>query len=219
MVFNKDVLFIHLGKTGGMSVTDYLCNTLEPPVYHVLPQSHLESSKPLGYEQMIPGNRHASLTVAKEIIEPFNMKISDFKLIFVIVRNPFELHFSYYKHLRKPHIIKRLSQYPNSKKRLDAAMGDYEDFAQEDFVHYNGNLAAFFQLNGRRPDNMKVVNFENLNIEIPLLIKPFAINDYPFPHRNKSPEYHLTAPLSDKALLCIRNKYAYILKNFYPDLM
>ena len=81
MVFNKDVLFIHLGKTGGMSVTDYLCNTLKPPVYHVLPKSSLEKVKALGYEEMIPGNRPDSLNVAQEIIAPYNLKLADFKLI------------------------------------------------------------------------------------------------------------------------------------------
>lgn len=220
MVFNKDVLFIHLGKTGGMSVTDYLCNTLKPPVYHVLPQSHLENSKPLGYEQRIPGNRHGSLSVAQEIIAPFNLKLSDFKLIFVVVRNPFDLHFSYFKHLQQPHIRKRLGNNTKSKKRLDAAMGEYDDFAQKPFVHYNGDLAAFFEIEGRRPDNLQIVNFEELNTKIPELIRPFSVNDYPFPHRNKS-KASIEQPqkMSEKSIAAIKHKYFYIFKNFYPELL
>ena len=217
MVFNKDVLFIHLGKTGGMSVTDYLCNTLEPPDYHVLPQSHLENSKPLGYEKMIPGNRHGSLSVAQGIVEQYDLKLSDFKLILIVVRNPYEMDFSYFKHLQKPKVRKRLGNNPKNKNLLDSALSDYEAFAKKDFVHFNGKLSSYFEIEGRLPDNMHIVKFENFQVEIPHLIRPFTTKDYHFPHRNKSPEQILTTPLSDEALLSIRNKYEYICKNFYPE--
>ena len=220
MVFNKDVLFIHLGKTGGMSVTDYLCNTLEPPVYHVLPQSHLEKSKPLGYEQMIPGNRHGSLSVAQEIIAPYNLKLADFKMIFVVVRNPFDLHFSYFKHLKKPHVFKRLSENPKHKNLLDTAMGDYDTFAQKDFVHYNGMLTAFFEIDGKRPVNLQIGKFEELATKVPELVRPYAVNDYPFPHRNKSSDNSVQPQkLSDKAIAAIKHKYYYIFQHFYPELL
>jgi hypothetical protein len=218
MVFNKDVLFIHLGKTGGMSVTDYLCNTLKPPVYHVLPQSHLERSKPLGYEQMIPGNRHGNLSVAQEIIAPYNLKLSDFRMILIVVRNPLDLHFSYFKHLAKPHVRFRLQNNPKNLERLEAALGTFEDFVLKQFVHYRGKLINYFEMEGKRPENLKIVRFEEMSLKIPELVRPYTINDYPFPHRNKSPEKKLSTPLGDEALLSIRNKYEYICKNFYPDL-
>lgn len=68
MIINRDILFIQLGKTDVMLVTDYLCNNLKTPVYHVLPRNQLENSKPLGYEQRIPGNLHESLAIVQEII-------------------------------------------------------------------------------------------------------------------------------------------------------
>jgi len=218
MVFNKDVLFIHLGKTGGMSVTDYLCNTLEPPVYHVLRQSHLERSKPLGYEQMIPGDRHGNLCVAQELIAPFNLTLSDFRLIIIVVRNPLDLHFSYFKHLTKPYVRSRLQNDPKNVERLESSSGTFEDFSQKQFVHYRDKLINYFELEGKRPENLKIVRFEEMSLKIPELVRPFAINAYPFPHRNKSHEKSLSEPLSDEALLSIRNKYEYICKNFYPDL-
>jgi hypothetical protein len=220
MVFNKDVLFIHLGKTGGMSVTDYLCNTLKPPVYHVLPQSSLEKVKALGYEEMIPGNRHGSLSAAQEIIAPYNLKLADFKLILVVVRNPFDLHFSYFKQLRKPHAFKRLSENPKNKNLLDAAMGEYDAFAQKDFVHYNGMLSTFFEIDGKRPENLQIVKFEELATKVPELVRPYVVNDYPFPHENKSIDNSLPPKrLSDEAAAAIKHKYYYIFKNFYPALL
>jgi hypothetical protein len=220
MVFNQNVLFIHLGKTGGMSVTDYLCNTLKPPVYHVLPQSHLENSKPLGYEQRIPGNRHGSLSVAQEIIATYNLKLADFNLIFVIARNPFDLDFSYFKHLRKPHVFKRLSENPKNKNLLDAAMGNYEAFTQRDFVHYIGMLSAFFEIDGKRPENLQIVKFEELATKVPELVRPYVVNDYTFPHRNKSSDNSVQPQkLSIKAIAAIKHKYYYLFQNFYPELL
>jgi hypothetical protein len=138
----------------------------------------------------------------------------------MVVRNPFDPHFSYFKQLRKPHVFKRLSENRNNKNLLDAAMGDYDAFVPRDYVHFNGNLSAFFEVDGKRPENLQIVKFEELATKVPGLVKPYAVNDYQFPHKNKSINKSLPPKrLSNEAAAAIKHKYYYIFKNFYPDLL
>ncbi len=219
MVFNKDVLFIHLGKTGGMSVTDYLCNTLEPPVYHVVQASEFNTSFTIFNEIIIPWKRHANLVETANFLKERAIELSDFKVVFIIVRNPLDLDLSYYKHLNTPLFVKSLAGNPANQKLLEIASGEYEKFAKETFVHYNGSLCDFFEIKGKMPENLQILRFEDLAEAVPKLVKPFAVKEMLFPHHNKSVEIkNQSDKLSDEALISIRDKYHYIWKNFYPNL-
>ena len=220
MVYNKDVLFIHLGKTGGMSVTKYLCNVLKPPVYGVVEKNYLKIGKPMGYEILKVFKRHASLVEAREFLKSFGIDISDFKLVFSVVRNPIDIEFSYFQHLRKEKVIKLLKPTEFNKKKIEAAKGTFNEFAKHNYTHFTGNLKDFFELNGEIPDNMKILRFDNLEEELKNALDPFIIHQYPIPHQNKSEEKGLNKSLSDEVILNIRKKYSWIYeKGFYPDLI
>jgi len=218
MVFNNDVLFLHFGKAAGTSVTHYLCKSLKSPVYHVVPGKDIELIKKIGNEEILSWKRHGNLVETAAFLSERGIALSDFKIIIVIVRNPFELDFSYYKHLQKPKVIEYLSVNNRSKKLLEAASCAYNEFAKMHFTHHNGDLADFFEINGTTPKNLHVVKLEELNQTLPRLIKPYSINDVLLPRLNKSDHTSIPEPLSDDALISIRNKYEYICKNFYPEM-
>ncbi len=220
MVFNKDVLFIHLGKTGGMSITKYLCNVLKPPVTHVVKAEEFENAKQAGYEVFHPWKRHANLVEIVGFLKSFGIQLADFKVIICVVRNPFDLDFSYYKHLNTAKNYKRLLGNPGNQKLLAATQGKYENFGRQKFTHHKGQLKNFFEIDGKTPGNMKIVRFEELSKAIPELVNPFAIHQIPFPHVNKSdaiilPQYEL----SNQALKSIYKKYGWIFENYYPSLI
>lgn len=219
MVYNNEVLFIHLGKTGGMSVTNYLCNVLKPPVIHVITEEVPSDAKQAGHEIHHAWKRHANLVEASSYFEKIGMQLSDFKLIFLVVRNPLDLDYSYYKHLRTKRYSKTL--FVNDKNRLlhEASNSDYETFALHDFTHYQGNLKDFFEIKGSVPKNMKIVKFEEIAEIIPELIKPYAIKQIPFPHKNKSDSIKKLKPeLSLAAFNSIFKKYNYLFNNLYPSI-
>lgn len=112
MVFNHKVLFLHLGKTGGTSVSWLLCNTLKPPVFNVFENAQMKKPGPQGYEFLLEGKRHASLPEAKALLAQYGMEIEDLKLILVIVRNPVDLELSHYRHLRKEKVINEKTDSP-----------------------------------------------------------------------------------------------------------
>ena len=40
MIFNNELLFIHVPKTAGMSLSDSLCSSLKGKVFNTLPEGH-----------------------------------------------------------------------------------------------------------------------------------------------------------------------------------
>jgi hypothetical protein len=145
------------------------------------------------------------------------MQLNDFKWIIVVVRDPIDLDYSYYKHLRNPRYIRKLSQNKGNSERLAAAENDYDFFALQRFTHFRGELNDYFEIDGKIPENMKIVRFENLAEDIPEIVKPFTIKSISFPHRNKSPENIKRPPLPPQAIESIKRKYHWIYeKGFYP---
>ncbi|MCD4695888.1 MAG: sulfotransferase family 2 domain-containing protein [Bacteroidales bacterium] len=219
MVFNHEVLFIHLGKTGGMSVSTYMRKTLKQPVVDVV--SKIEFKKINKKRVVIIGKRHANLAEAEELLKSQRLKLDDFKLIFAIVRNPVDIELSHYKHLQKAHVINRLLKYPElDRGRLEASVMNFDEFAKTEITHFQGELSLFFSINGKRPKNMKIVRFENLSTEVPEILRPYQVCTKPFPHKNKSDRDVNVSNLSNEAMLKIMNKYAWIYEqDFYPPLV
>jgi len=216
MIFNNEVLFIHLGKTGGMSVASYLCQVLAPPVISVSPFFN-DKTKPEGFEILVKGKRHGNFIHAKETLLKYGMKLEDFKLIFIVVRNPEDLEFSYYKHLKKPSVIKRKSKSKNGKKALFFAEKSFNDFALSPITHFDGELKDYFEIEGEKLANFKVIKFENLVEEVVTAIKPFSIKpEVEFPHKNKSKDESEKEELLPNSIENLKQKFSYFYeKGFY----
>jgi hypothetical protein len=61
-----------------------------------------------------------------------------------------------------------LGDNPKTKNLLNAAMSEYVAFTQKDYAHYNGDLPAYFEIEGRKPGNLNIVkkrNDKNSNTE------------------------------------------------------
>jgi hypothetical protein len=219
MVFNHEVLFLHLGKTGGTSVSWLLCNTLQPPVFNVVQKGVLKAIKPQGYEFLLEGDRHTNLNDAKIILENYGMELANFKLILVMVRNPVDLEFSFYRHSRKQKVINRsdASGEHRRKKRVADARGSFEDFALTENTHYKGRLEDFFTTENKIPENLKIVRMEEMHEVLPDLLRPFQKHYQPLPHLNKSDEV-VSNKLSQKALHNFYRKYQWIYDHGFYDL-
>ena len=82
MIFNKDVLFIHIPKTAGTSIRNVLYDYLQPPVI-----DHIACGTP---------NKHLTASQLGIFLEAYSMKWSNFKKIIAVYRNPYAVEVSLY---------------------------------------------------------------------------------------------------------------------------
>jgi hypothetical protein len=99
MVFSKDLLFLHIQKTGGTSVTEFLLNALPPPVYYMaaLPKSHIHRA---GLTHL-PGSSHLKLREAAAVVREYGFELESFPVIMATIRNPYDLAVSMYAYRRQ----------------------------------------------------------------------------------------------------------------------
>ncbi|MCL7487082.1 MAG: hypothetical protein M8357_02765 [Desulfobulbaceae bacterium] len=191
MIFNDEVIFIHIGKTAGMSCTRYLLHNLKRPVYNCHKDALIDS-KLVGLSDIIPCidmevSRHSTLAEALQYIKRFNGKqLDDFKKVFAVIRHPFTLEYSFYSHLRKPHVKKFRKNQP---ELLELAAGEFIDFVKKGGYHRtNISPDQFFRLSGEIPHNVELIRFEEIVPAFVGAVAPFIKTDstYQFPTRNKT---------------------------------
>ncbi len=154
MIFSKDLLFIHVPKTGGMSVTKYLLETLPRSVYYLHPP-HDEVIRQDGVVEIV-GNRHLSLTAARNLVLQYGFEISNFRLVLAVIRNPYALEVSRYAYLQTFH------PWDAGQNQELALTSDFETFAIKSSVQGGTPIEDYFLLDGGIPKNMRIVRFENL---------------------------------------------------------
>src|SRR4051812_43407769 len=156
MLFSKELLFIHVPKTGGMSIDQSLLATLARPVYYVRP-SHESPIKDSGIVEIVE-DRHLSLPAARNVVSQHGFEIGQFPMILAVIRNPYSLEVSRYAYLQNDH-----AWDAGSNQQL-ALTADFETFAINSSVHGGSvPIEDYFQLDGRILENVRIVRFENLD--------------------------------------------------------
>jgi len=187
MVFNNDLIFIHIGKTGGLSCSAYLINNLQPPVFNCHKEVFV-AMKMLKVDSIIPRadiDRHCTLAEALEYIQKLNGKqLKDFKKVVAVIRHPYTLEYSFYKHLQKTAVRMRRKQ---NSRAIELANGDFKTFLAKAGYHRN-NLTQddYVRVDNQIPSCVELVRFEQLSAAFPKAVSPFIRKGamYPFPHFN-----------------------------------
>lgn len=210
MVFNKDILFIHIGKTGGTSAANYLCKTLNPKVYNVIPRR--AHGKLIGHEELRVGQRHATLEEAIAYTkEHNNMNVDDFKEIIAVIRHPYNLEislFNYYKRLlsNQPDI---LDNAPLRKEIV--SRGDFVEFVKAKFYHrHNLNIRKYVSIEGKIPKNVRIVKFENMVDTFIEIGQKYGNGNLDFPHLNKTKPVDIREYINSDVEEIIYRKYNWV---------
>lgn len=222
MLISDHVLFLHVPKTGGRSVSDYLVNNLMGPIEESLGYKAALDGRRFAFDDVAAratvfrGRRHEDVQQAIEVLAARGRRLSDFDLILAVVRNPYDLEVSHYEHLRKPSVIERRgAQAPPVQA---AATGDFGHFVTHApfFGCLPAQMERFYTYEGAVPDNMRLVRFESFAEEIRSLVGPYSYDRSPFPHINASegrrPYADYLTPEIEEA---IYEKYRYLFE-LYP---
>lgn len=179
MVFNDDLIFIHIGKTGGISCSQYLLKNLRTTVYNCH-ENAIAATASLDRVGVLPRQdtfRHWSLEQSLAYIEQFNGKrLQDFKKVIAIIRHPFTLEFSFYQHMKKDKVREHRGQ-------ASAQIFEYANQGLKTFVEHAGYHSPgmcqddFVRLNGEIPSKVELIKFEQMSELLPAAVRPYCKPD------------------------------------------
>jgi hypothetical protein len=206
MIYNDELLFIHVPKTGGMSLTHALVRGLKGQVYITVPRGH---ETRVAEEIIIEGTRHETLSKAAAYFDKEKRDLSQFKAIIAVARNPYDLEVSRFHYLRKGNPFDR-----GAAQEL-AMAGDFSAFAVQSSWWFK-DFGEYYMLNGRIPDNMVILRFESLAADFDAVCSKFLKQTTELSLVNSSDRGAFEAYLTAEAEQAIFNKYRWLFDNgFY----
>jgi len=209
MIFNDDLLFIHVPKTGGMSITHLLLDVLPQPVYYTLPDP--EQDRQLAGVVKLEGKRHESLSEAAEVLTRFGRQLSDFKMIVAVLRNPYDLEVSRYAYLQKGYAW-------DAGHNQDLALHeDFETFAKQSVDHARTPLETFFLCEGTKPPNLRILRQENLEDDLAEALLELGVSAAALTRRNASHHDDYRRYYTEAAEAAVYDRYRWVFESgFYP---
>lgn len=158
-----------------MSCARYLLENLDRPVYncHKTAKNQLKAPKLRHAIPMEGIGRHCTLVEALEFIRRFNGKrLPDFERVISVIRHPYSLEYSYYRHIQKPEIQEENRNNPSFK---NLATLDFKTFVEKSGYHRRGHpQEKFFHINNQIPDLVQLIRFEQLSTMFPRVVEPFT---------------------------------------------
>ena len=177
MIWNDEVLFIHVPKTGGMSMTSVLETSLPGPVFSSVPAGHEGDQPNVTY---VAGTRHERVHEAEQILARHGRSLGDFQVIIAGMRNPYDLEVSRYHHI-KTHFWDQ----PLRNVELIRSEGFAGFCAHSNF--YGANPPAIHQYYTNRWEplpQLRIVKYENLAADLSDALTPYVLDLGEMPHLN-----------------------------------
>lgn len=211
MIFNDDILFIHAPKTGGMAMTHTLLNSLSDTPYYCAPKGHHNVN--YGQHGLI-GKRHATLAHARDFLAALESprQLSDFNMIFAIIRNPYEIEISRFNYLQKG------NKWDKGQAQELAMKKDFDAFAEQSKWFHP--FEAYYHLNGNIPDNMYIFRHEDLAQVLPFHLQPYLKSKFSMPRKNATKKAKLSKVINKTNEPFIYEKYQWLFdKGFYSRMI
>ncbi len=207
MVFNDDLLFIHVPKTAGMAVSDVLLRALPRPVYYAVQSGHEGDYADVLVRE---GRRHQCLADADEWFEAEGLphRVDHFRHVLVMVRNPYALEVSRYHYLQKGH------EWDAGLAQDLALAGDFGAFVRGSKWWFD--LADYYSVGGRLPSNLRVLRQESFAIELQSYCRDVGADAFRLESVNASVSRGYAELVDEELEPLIYAKYRYLFdKGFY----
>ncbi len=172
MLFNQDLLFLHVPKTGGMAVTEKLLEVLPKPIYYALPEVVKDKAHNPPEIIAVAGKRHGNLQQAQEWVKEYGKTLASFKKIVAGIRNPYAMEVSRYFYLRLGH------PWDKGQAQKIALESDFETFAVKSryFGRKSSQIEKYFLINGTIPNNLTVIRHEQLYSDLAKVLAELNLN-------------------------------------------
>jgi hypothetical protein len=213
MIYNDDVLFLHIPKTAGKSLALGLVETIRRPIVCRVPpgtEAMLRDNLDLEGVEVERSNGHENLRYAERTLPHRGRSVSDFKMILVVIRNPYDLMVSNYHFMRET--------YEHNSDKANFALAH-----QSDFETY-ASTVSFFPVerwlttaDGTQPENLRILRFETLQADFSSALGELGHDAPDLPTVNVSEHDHFTTYLTPASELGIYEKFRYLFDQGYYE--
>jgi len=201
MIYSDELLFVHVPKTAGMTLTRIFVNNLKGDVFVTVPKGHESGG---GKATVINGPRHATLNKARIYFDSIGRELGLFEIIIAVIRNPYDMEFSRFHYLRKQ------NNFDKGDSQDLAVKGDFEEFVRKSEWWFK-DISEYYTVDGEIPENMKILRFESLASDFALHCRPYLDRDVGLlPVINKSDKSNHKMMLTEKIEGMIYDKYKWI---------
>ena len=223
MLLTSKFIFIHAPKTGGMSITKYLLNSLTIPSIVYAPENARQSTLlniDISNRELVQfevGKRHENANEAIKLVKKYNKTVPP--LCISIIRNPVDLMISYYYHLRKPATWKVRSLDPEKltgpcQRAMNSSLNDF--CRSELFYGMNDkDLLKYYQSSYF---HHIVLPIDYISRIIPSMLRTYVGSDL-LPHVNQSKKDSAGLDINPSIKAMIELKYPSIKRLFEESLL
>ena len=211
MLLNRDFAFIHFPKTAGKSLTKYMIQAWEDPIYGRVSRGQIAELA----DAVRPGvtldvtHGHENMRRTAILLRGLGRRIQDLKAVFVCIRNPYDIAVSTYVFMRSTH-----KDNPNARRFRMASEMSFEDFWCSDLD--NMPPEKWLTLNGQVLPNRRVIRFESLGRDLATIATDFGFKDATLPHLNASKREHYSKYMTPRAEAAVFYKFRYLFEaGFY----
>ncbi len=207
MLFNQDLLFLHVPKTGGMAVTKKLLDVLPKPIYYGLPEGAKNKAHNPPEVFATTNKRHGNLKDAREWVSEYGKTLADFRKIVATVRNPYAMEVSRYFYLRRGYA------WDQGKAQKIALESDFETFAVNSpyFGRKTSQVEDYFLLDGITPRNLAVIKNEELYSDLKKVLAEVGVTlDNPITRVNHTKHQDFNQYITPKAEAAIYERYRWL---------
>ena len=199
MICNESLLFVHVPKTGGMSITHSLLKHLPRPVYYSLPAEEVKDV-PSGVE-IVTGTRHQFLTESLVMARQLGLEP---KILLACIRSPYDMEVSRFHFL-----LRRKERRP---EKMFAITDNFEEFVLESRFHGQtaSEIEQYFLVDGEMPPSLRILRSESLDEDYGAVMADMGIEVEKLPRQNATNHDHFNSFMTPKIEEAIYNRYRWV---------
>ena len=216
MIFNRELLFLHVPKTAGKSIAQSLTATLSRPLWAYVPvgtERSLRTIEGIEDDEQVTFERssgHEGVSKAYQTMREVGLDPQQLRMVMLVVRRPYDLMVSNYHFMRE--------QYDNNVGRPNFELARELEFG--DWVEQASfaDMSRYFLVHQRtQPEVLRVLRYERLADDYAEAMAELGYHPEPLPHLNASTHDEADSFLTPTIEAAIYEKFRYVFDQGYYE--